>query len=90
MKNSNLNYATSVLMLSLSWALSSACGAAEAASTPRPPAPSLKASSAAPAQVDSAGFLRRWLVLEPIAFNGRLTMDEVEKAIQEKPYPAAA
>jgi hypothetical protein len=58
-------------------------GAALAAeSTARPPAPSLMRSSGAPLRVDARGFIRRWLVLEPIAANGPLTESAVEAALQ--------
>jgi hypothetical protein len=63
--------------------------AADAPTQPRPPAPSLKPASADAIPVDNRGFLHRWLVLEPIGVNG-LTMDAVEKMLQEKAYPTTA
>jgi hypothetical protein len=54
--------------------------------TTRPPAPSLS-RPASPAQpVDSRGFIRRWLVLEPTPVPGRLTESAVQEALQAKPF----
>jgi hypothetical protein len=61
--------------------------AAEATSQPRPPAPSLKPATTPASQVDERGFVRRWLVLEPIGMNGRLTAEEVDKLLLEKAFP---
>jgi hypothetical protein len=80
----------SILLLALALgAMSPASQAADAPAQPRPPAPSLKPATAGAIAVDDRGFLRRWLVLEPIGVNG-LTMDAVEKMLQDKPYPTAA
>ena len=48
----------------------------------RPPAPSLSRPKGATQPVDARGFIRRWLVLEPIARGGRLTESEVQEALQ--------
>lgn len=54
--------------------------------TPRPPAPSL-ARPASPAKpTDAAGFIRRWLLLEPIRVPGQLTQIAVRTAV-EKDFP---
>lgn len=55
---------------------------AAAADSARPPAPTLKPAASNAQPVDDAGFIRRWLVLEPASVNGRLTEEEVEKALQ--------
>lgn len=47
----------------------------------RPPAPSLSPASGA-THVDARGFIRRWLVLEPIAVSGPLTESVVEAALK--------
>lgn len=47
----------------------------------RPPAPSLSPASGT-TRVDARGFIRRWLVLEPIAVTGPLTESAVEAAIK--------
>ena len=64
---------------------------AHAAEVPasRPPATTLKKAAAGQSTVDDAGFIRRWLVLEPISVSGRLTTSEVEKAVQQAPWQAA-
>jgi hypothetical protein len=48
----------------------------------RPPAPSLKPAAGATLPVDARGFIRRWLVLEPIPANGPLTESAVEAAVK--------
>jgi hypothetical protein len=53
--------------------------------TARPPAPSLSKPTSATQPVDARGFIRRWLVLEPIRFSGRLIESDVLKALQTKP-----
>jgi len=52
------------------------------ASGVRPPAPSLRPSSDAPLPVDARGFIRRWLVQEPIAVTGPLTQSAVEAQLR--------
>jgi hypothetical protein len=51
----------------------------------RPPAPSLSRPGSATQAVDARGFIRRWLVLEPIPFNGRLIESDVLEALETKP-----
>jgi hypothetical protein len=51
----------------------------------RPPAPSLSKPTSATQPVDARGFIRRWLVLEPIPFAGRLIESDVLKALETKP-----
>jgi hypothetical protein len=58
-------------------------------SAARPPAPSLSRPTAKTQSVDARGFIRRWLVLEPIpTTGGRLTESAVQEALQAKPLPS--
>jgi hypothetical protein len=59
-----------------------------AADAARPPAPTLKPISSPTAPVDQAGFIRRWLVLEPVSSSG-LTQNDVEKAVLATTRPDA-
>jgi hypothetical protein len=54
----------------------------------RPPAPSLSRPTSESQSVDTRGFIRRWLVLEPIPVGGRLTESAVQEALQAKPLPS--
>ena len=56
---------------------------------PRPPAPTLKPATSATLRVDSRGFIRRWTVHEPIPVSGRLTQNEVEQLLRDRPWSAA-
>ena len=82
-----------VLIAALS-AAASACSSLaaegqEARVAPRPPAPSL-AQPASPAKpADADGFIRRWLLLEPIRVPGQLTESAVRTAV-EKDFPVSA
>lgn len=60
---------------------------AEEAGT-RPPAPTLTRPTTSVEPVDSRGFIRRWLVLEPIQHDGPLTESAVEATLQAKPLPS--
>jgi hypothetical protein len=53
--------------------------------TARPPAPSLSRPATPTQPVDARGFIRRWLVLEPMQVPGRLTESAVQEALQAKP-----
>jgi len=53
----------------------------------RPPAPSLSRPVTATMPPDAAGFLRRWLVLEPIRASGQLTDTAVRTAIATEYFP---
>jgi hypothetical protein len=59
----------------------SALSATALESGARPPAPSLSPASGS-TRVDARGFIRRWLVLEPIAVTGPLTESAVEAALK--------
>lgn len=88
MEPSRMNRAPLLIVLTLGWLLP-ASHAADATSQPRPPAPSLKAATNATSQVDERGFVRRWLVLEPISVGSQLTAEAVDKVLLDKAYPNA-
>lgn len=53
----------------------------------RPPAPTLTRPSTPLKPTDAAGFLQRWLVLEPIKVPGQLTESAVRAAIGKEYFP---
>jgi hypothetical protein len=53
----------------------------------RPPAATLTHPSSAAKPPDAAGFLQRWLVLEPIKVSGQLTESAVRAAIGKEYFP---
>jgi len=55
--------------------------------TTRPPAPSLTRPDSVEKAPDTNGFIRRWLILEPIRFNGLLTDSAVQAAIKTEYFP---
>ena len=61
-------------------------GAREQAPAPRPPAPSLTKATSAAKPVDARGFLRRWLVLEPVVTKGPLIESVVQGAARREPF----
>ena len=58
----------------------------EGQGTARPPAPSLARPASPAMPTDAAGFIQRWLLLEPIRVPGQLTQSAVRTAI-EKDFP---
>jgi len=64
----------------------SAMLAIAAESTARRPAPSLTPADAGEKAPDAAGFMQRWLILEPIAANG-LTDSAVQAAVKTEYFP---
>lgn len=62
-------------------ALSAGMAVSAKLDTARPPASSLSRPVSAARPVDAHGFVRRWLVLEPIAVSGQLTGDAVDAAV---------
>jgi hypothetical protein len=58
-------------------------------SAARRPAPSLSRPTTKAQPVDARGFIRRWLVLEPIPTSGgRLTESAVQETLHAKPLPS--
>ena len=53
----------------------------------RPPAPTLMRPSTPAKAADAAGFLQRWLVLEPIKVSGQLTDSAVRATIDKEYFP---
>ena len=60
---------------------------AATATVPRRPAPSLKAPVGPAKPPDSAGFIQRWMILEPIRMNGQLTDSAVQTLISTQHFP---
>jgi hypothetical protein len=56
---------------------------------PRPPAATLTAPKGASQPVDARGFIHRWLVLEPVPVQGRLTETAVQEALKVAALPDA-
>jgi len=57
-----------------------------AQSTVRPAPTSLTHATTTPKPVDAEGFIRRWLVLEPIPVSGNLTERGVQEALQNQSF----
>ena len=55
--------------------------------TTRPPAPTLVRPKTPTRPTDAAGFLQRWLVLEPIRVTGQLTDTAVQAAVKTEYFP---
>jgi hypothetical protein len=53
---------------------------------PRPPAPSLSSPKTPAKPADAEGFLRRWLVLEPVVTKGPLIESVVQSAAKRAPF----
>jgi hypothetical protein len=54
---------------------------------PRPPAATLTTPKGASLPVDARGFIHRWLVLEPLPVQGRLTESAVQEALKTAALP---
>jgi hypothetical protein len=63
------------------------CTAHAEEAAPRPAATSLTQPKGASENVDTRGFIHRWLVLEPLPVAGRLTEAAVEEAVQSAQLP---
>lgn len=59
----------------------------QAAPAARGPAPSLVRPSSAPKAPDAAGFLQRWLILEPIRVAPQLTDSAVQAVVKKEYFP---
>jgi hypothetical protein len=80
-------YKCALPIIALTLVVSSSEVSAEEAAA-RPPAPSLSHPTTKTQPVDARGFIRRWLVLEPIPASGRLTESAVQESLQTKPLPS--
>lgn len=76
------------LLVSIAFTLATTA-TAQSPDAPRPPAATLAKATGASKAVDDRGFIRRWLVLEPVTVAGRLTEPAVREALQAAPYPGA-
>ena len=56
----------------------------------RAPAPTLSRPSTPAKAVDGAGFVQRWLLLEPIKVSGQLTDSAVRAAVDNRSFPEPA
>ena len=63
------------------------CQEPQDATAPRPPAPSLARPASPTRAPDAAGFIQRWLVLEPIRVPGQLTESAVQAAVKTEYFP---
>lgn len=77
----NRSIATLCLCIAVTWT----ANAEEAA---RPAPTSLTQPKGTSENVDNRGFIRRWLVLEPLPVTGRLTEAAVEEAVHSAQLPA--
>src|SRR4029079_1290036 len=64
-----------------------AAAAQQPAPAARGPAPSLTRPSSAPKAPDVAGFLQRWLILEPIRVAPQLTDSAVQAVVKKEYFP---
>jgi hypothetical protein len=62
-------------------------GAARQSAPARGPAPSLMRPGSAPKAPDAAGFLQRWLILEPIRVAPQLTDRAVQAVVKKEYFP---
>jgi hypothetical protein len=76
----------STLAALLTIATSLSLTAGEQAAAPRPTAPSLMRPDSAVKPADAEGFLRRWVVLEPIAAKGPLIESVVRATVTREPF----
>lgn len=63
-------------------------GAAQQPAPARGPAPSLVRPTSAPKAPDAAGFLQRWLILEPIRVAPQLTDSAVQAVVKKEYFPS--
>ena len=62
-------------------------GAGQPPAPARSPAPSLVSPGSAPKAPDAAGFLQRWLILEPIRVTPQLTDSAVQAVVKKEYFP---
>jgi hypothetical protein len=86
----SLRHALAPLLLSIAAVTAAAIGAVAArpqeAAIRRPPATLVRPSSPT-ASPDAEGFLRRWVLLEPIRVSGQLTQAAVREAVATEHFP---
>ena len=86
-----IRHNASLLGLGALTVLSASAILAGAAQQPAPaargPAPSLARPSSAPKAPDAAGFLQRWLILEPIRVAPQLTDSAVQAVVKKEYFP---
>jgi hypothetical protein len=84
-------HAASLLVLGALTVLSPSAILAGAVQQPAPaargPAPSLARPSSAPKATDAAGFLQRWLILEPIRVAPQLNDSAVQAVVKKEYFP---
>ena len=85
--NKLLCYLTPVLVVVAVVAESVSVVARAQNATPRPAAPTLVPPKTSTRATDAAGFLQRWLVLEPIRVSGQLTDSAVQAAVKTEYFP---
>ncbi len=84
-RNTTLSALVGLAVLSASAILAGA--AQQPAAAARGPAPSLVRPSSAPKAPDAAGFLQRWLILEPIRVAPQLTDSAVQAVVKKEYFP---
>ena len=83
--------ATRMALAILPWCLAASyCMAQAEPAAPRPAASTLSRPKSATQPVDARGFIRRWLVLEPVPVPGRLTESAVQEALKLAALPDSA
>jgi hypothetical protein len=84
-----LRHPLAPLLLSVAAVIASVCAIAahpQDAAVPRP-APTLVRTSSPTTAPDTEGFIRRWLLLEPIPVSGQLTQAAVREAVTTAYFP---
>jgi hypothetical protein len=83
-----MSLSASTKLTVIAWCLAASSVTAQTPpDAPRPPAPTLSAPKGAATSVDARGFIHRWLVLEPVAVQGRLTEAAVQESLKLAALP---
>ena len=85
--NKPIRYLTPALVVLAAFAGSLCVVARAQNTTARPPAPTLARPKTPAKATDAAGFLQRWLVLEPIRVTGQLNDSAVQAAVKTEYFP---
>ena len=88
--NKLIRYRTPALVVLAAVAGSVSVVARAQDTTARPPAPTLVRPKTPTRAADAAGFLQRWLVLEPIRVTGQLTDSAVQAAVKTEYFPTSS